>query len=422
MDIDSSRISFAGVGDLATAKAKNPGIHDLVTSAVYGANRPQQAHIDPGGRWPANMILSHFPGCEDRGTARTDEDGLETVAIWACESKCPVGTLDAEQGYRKGTAHKPYQQSVKGWKNSSDVNTFSNEGDEGYVSRYYKQVKENEMHGVPDDLAEYLHTMIAPTHLEDCKVLMVEDLATFNWSEHEDASCHGLIANTPEGGDPTSHVEEMWRVLKPGAHVLLISPEDEPTGYMGACALEDKGFEVRDAILWVREAGRLHYVPKPAQRERHAGCEHLKLRKRRQDEDAAEVDEDVMDAAEVEEEEVEEEEAGDPAWDERNMHKGNVHPTVKSKNLMIRLLADVPQDAVVVDPFMGSGSTGLACLETGHDFIGIERETDYIEIADARIRYHDRIQMKDGATIESEAPSTQPEREDGGDFMDYLDG
>ena len=40
---------------------------------------------------------------------------------------------------------------------------------------------------------------------------------------------------------------------------------------------------------------------------------------------------------------------------------------------------------VVLDPFMGSGTTGMACVNTGRDFIGIEIDEDYFKIAQARI-------------------------------------
>lgn len=43
------------------------------------------------------------------------------------------------------------------------------------------------------------------------------------------------------------------------------------------------------------------------------------------------------------------------------------------------------EGAVVLDPFMGSGSTGIACKNLNRNFIGIEREADYIEIAKKRI-------------------------------------
>ena len=64
----------------------------------------------------------------------------------------------------------------------------------------------------------------------------------------------------------------------------------------------------------------------------------------------------------------------------------NRHPTVKPKGLMTYLIKLVtPPGGKVLDPFMGSGSTGLAAKEEGFDFIGIEREPEYFEIAKARI-------------------------------------
>lgn len=64
----------------------------------------------------------------------------------------------------------------------------------------------------------------------------------------------------------------------------------------------------------------------------------------------------------------------------------NHHPTVKPTALMRYLCRLVtPPGGTVLDPFMGSGSTGKAAILEGFRFIGIEREPDYIEIARARI-------------------------------------
>lgn len=66
--------------------------------------------------------------------------------------------------------------------------------------------------------------------------------------------------------------------------------------------------------------------------------------------------------------------------------EGNVHPTVKPTDLMRYLCRLVtPPGGVVLDPFMGSGSTGRAAALEGFQFIGIEREAEYLEIARARI-------------------------------------
>jgi len=66
----------------------------------------------------------------------------------------------------------------------------------------------------------------------------------------------------------------------------------------------------------------------------------------------------------------------------------NIHPTVKPTDLMAYLVRLVtPKGGTVLDPFMGSGSTGKASVREGFDFIGIEREDEYMEIAKSRIEH-----------------------------------
>jgi DNA modification methylase len=66
----------------------------------------------------------------------------------------------------------------------------------------------------------------------------------------------------------------------------------------------------------------------------------------------------------------------------------NHHPTVKPQKLMRYLCRMItPPGGVVLDPFMGSGSTGIAAKKEGFKFIGIEREPDYFEISAARIEH-----------------------------------
>jgi len=70
--------------------------------------------------------------------------------------------------------------------------------------------------------------------------------------------------------------------------------------------------------------------------------------------------------------------------------EGNNHPTVKPTELMRYLCRLVtPPGGVVLDPFMGSGSTGKAAVLEGFDFIGIEREAEYLEIARQRVQVGD---------------------------------
>ena len=71
---------------------------------------------------------------------------------------------------------------------------------------------------------------------------------------------------------------------------------------------------------------------------------------------------------------------------ERNNADKNTHPTVKPVELMKYLCRLVtPKGGTVLDPFMGSGSTGMAAKDEGFDFIGIEKEKEYFEISESRI-------------------------------------
>ena len=66
--------------------------------------------------------------------------------------------------------------------------------------------------------------------------------------------------------------------------------------------------------------------------------------------------------------------------------RANVHPTVKPTDLMRHLVRLVtPQGGTVLDPFLGSGTTALAAEMEGFAWVGIEREAEYVAIAEARL-------------------------------------
>ena len=72
---------------------------------------------------------------------------------------------------------------------------------------------------------------------------------------------------------------------------------------------------------------------------------------------------------------------------ERNNAEKNTHPTVKPQELMKYLCRLItPKGGTVLDPFMGSGSTGMAAKDEGFDFIGIEKEKEYFDICQSRIK------------------------------------
>jgi DNA modification methylase len=88
--------------------------------------------------------------------------------------------------------------------------------------------------------------------------------------------------------------------------------------------------------------------------------------------------------------------------------RANVHPTVKPIDLMrwlVRLVT--PPGGTVLDPFVGSGTTGCAAVLEGFDFIGIEREAEYVEIAKARIAWWSQFPGEDTGEILGRASASE---------------
>ncbi|MDB4278224.1 site-specific DNA-methyltransferase [Deltaproteobacteria bacterium] len=437
--IDAARIASVGEVISTHSQSKESANDDGKVFGKYaGDMETHQSESQKLGRWPNNLILVHHPDCVPIGTTTVGKGegsrearDLGTVRHDGDESwRLKVGKQDAPRGY-EGEQATQWDCTP-----TCPVSSIDRQSDVG-ASRYFKQLHgEGMSQDIPQDLLGYLHKLITPTHAGG-ETLVVLDLPSVNWSEYEDAQFAGLIARSPAGGDPGPYMDDIWRVVKPGAHVLLIAHDEEPTGHTGACALEDVGFEIRDAILVAQEAGHLHYVPKAPKKERHAGTGDLA--NKRKPESTYKVDDDgwtylediqaALTEAGVPDEQIEGlEENGLPKSlippsvrdffvrsedDNKAPGGGNNHPTVKPKDVLVRLLEDVPKTTTVLDPFMGSGSMGIACLETGHSYIGIEKQAEYIELADVRIRHWDRSRTGWlAATIESEAPQVVEEAED----------
>ena len=73
------------------------------------------------------------------------------------------------------------------------------------------------------------------------------------------------------------------------------------------------------------------------------------------------------------------------------------HPTIKNVEFLEWLLQiSSKENDLVLDPFMGSGSTGVACINTNRNFIGIELDENYFNIAEERI--HKAIKDKEPQT------------------------
>jgi site-specific DNA-methyltransferase (adenine-specific) len=112
-------------------------------------------------------------------------------------------------------------------------------------------------------------------------------------------------------------------------------------------------------------AARFFYCTKASKKDRNEGCEELEEKQYSSNGRDAPLEN---------------------AYGRDNSVSSNTHPTVKPTELMKYLCRLVtPLNGIVLDPFMGSGSTGKAALLEGFSFIGIEMDEEYFEIAKRRV-------------------------------------
>ena len=129
-------------------------------------------------------------------------------------------------------------------------------------------------------------------------------------------------------------------------------------------------------------ASRFFYCAKASKSERNFGCD--KLEPKQQDEGRKE---------------------GNPGGDNpRNRglkERTNNHPTVKPIKLIEYLVKLVTKEgAIVLDPFLGSGTTAIACLNLDRKFIGMEKEEEYVKIAEKRIKFWEKPKARRDVAIE----------------------
>lgn len=229
---------------------------------------------------------------------------------------------------------------------------------------------------------------------------------------------------------------ECFRVLKPG-HALL-SFSSPRTYHRIASCIEDAGFDIKDQIMWItgsgfaknktqlkpshepivfaRKKGKVTKLNIDDSRIPYKSWEKINFdrpRLRKKNEDwiiSAGFRYDKLDVKEYnilgrfpsnvifenETDEVWSKYFFSPKANKEDRGEGNNHPTVKPTDLMRYLINLVtPKGGTTLDPFMGSGSTGKAAVQCGVNFIGIEKEEEYMKIAEARIN-HERNKTTQG--------------------------
>ncbi len=99
--------------------------------------------------------------------------------------------------------------------------------------------------------------------------------------------------------------------------------------------------------------------------------------------------------------------------EEKNIKRKNIHPTVKPIKLMQYLVRMItPPNGIVLDPFAGSGTTGIACKIDGFNFVGLELSEEYTEIANSRIESFKEEKVFIGETIIYKTRNKEEEEEE----------
>lgn len=152
-----------------------------------------------------------------------------------------------------------------------------------------------------------------------------------------------------------------------GAELDAAAPDFEPSRfyYCAAADVADDPLTLEQRLEL--EAARFCYCPKPSRAERDLGCADLPARTGGQATDRTDGSKGLNSPR---------------AGAGRTGGAKNIHPTVKPVELMrwlVRLVS--PPGGVVLDPFVGSGTTAMACVHEGRRFVGSEREAEYHEIA-----------------------------------------
>lgn len=170
------------------------------------------------------------------------------------------------------------------------------------------------------------------------------------------------LSETHEENCPVAELDRQSGVLKPGGQKRSNRECKGINTHFGS--------KIESQVKHTDSGGasRFFYVAKASKRERNLGCEGL------EDKESGIKNGSGRGFSEV-----------DPY---RIILNRNNHPTVKPQKLMSYLIKLItPEKGIILDPFLGSGSTGVAAKSLGFSFIGIEQDSEYIKIAKTRLEY-----------------------------------
>jgi site-specific DNA-methyltransferase (adenine-specific) len=208
-----------------------------------------------------------------------------------------------------------------------------------------------------------------------------ETITTNGYGDKGFVAQEGYKPSTHEGRFPANIIfdEEAGKILDEQSGISKSSGgrayQNTNDMYSGGWSSKDEGLKQDPGFGDVGGASRFFYCPKTSKTDRNEGL------------DAFEEKQTVGGGGGIGNYQDDVNSASGKFGSEKAPSK-NTHPTVKPTDLMLYLIRLVtPKGGTTLDPFMGSGSTGKAAVRGGFDFVGIEREEEYMEISTARIQY-----------------------------------
>jgi hypothetical protein len=383
------------------------------------------------GRFPANLILTHHPECECVGTKKVksvsnykskdgyenesvifngqlnsmksdgyaDENGEETIEDWECHSDCPIKILDQQSGESKSSGGSGEKSGGNlgdfGFKglNKGKFSNAGGLGDKGGASRFFyvaKASKSERNKGL--ELEKWFYNLELIT--ESCSFT---EQNLFIWEQEELNQNMDLNMEVQQKKDISEGTallvsdKECCITLNGKSITELFPKAIKFTTKMGLSLIIElktsnyyQHLNTNDCIVDVLETNKENGL----NLAENVGLKNLLKLIFTKDKKGFPL------GVKIVAKETQPKINVKDAW-----FKSNIHSTVKPIKLMqylVRLIT--PPNGIVLDPFCGSGTTGVACKLEGFMFVGMEQDPEYTKIAQARIGNH---------VEESEKPNTK---------------
>jgi len=364
---------------------------------------------NPNGRWPANVILDETSaelldqqtGIQKGGFVRNrtdgarpfENDGKDTGYETVAEISEPDGGSSRFFKVVKND-FSMYNIEIGG---ESCGNTLENQKVVGIlngvmkeVERYIQNVEQfligkKKTENFQKDMKFIISTLIKQMiELKIYNAYLEENIDYY--MEESEKIIRSLMELNTENAKDVENIKNLI-VFKNELIALIkdiVNNANESIFKNGEQIIESIGINITENTEKENLINRFFYCAKASKKERNAGLDDLPD-KQKYAKDGSSNSHEIFTS----------ESANDEAWAKKNpnLPTKNTHATVKPLALMEYLckLTRTPTGGIVLDPFMGSGTTGMACVNTDRDFIGIELVEEHYIIARKRIEYTQQL-------------------------------